>query len=210
VAGLISVGTALAVVALVLVLALRRTHLLQRLIDPHQPLSLVLLVLGAALAAAGLATYAGVSGAVAAFLIGLLLSGEVAQEARTVLSPLRDLFAALFFLFFGLATDPGEIPGVLAPALALAVVTIGTKFLVARIAVRDSDPRAWRRAGALLSARGEFSIVVAGIVVVSGSVPAGLDALAATYVMITAVAGPVLARLVRGSDAPTADAEPAA
>jgi CPA2 family monovalent cation:H+ antiporter-2 len=62
--------------------------------------------------------------------------------------------------------------------------------------VGTSEPGAWQRAGALLAARGEFSIVVAGIVTVSGAVPTGLDALAATYVMLTAVAGPVLARLV--------------
>jgi len=200
VAGLISVGTAIAVVAVVLVLALRQKSLLNRVIDPKQPLSLLLLVLGATLAAAGLATYAGVSSAVAAFLIGLLLSGEVAEQARVSLEPLRDLFAALFFLFFGLATDPGQIPGVLVPALLLAAATIGTKFLVARLAVGTADKGAWQRAGALLAARGEFSIVVAGIVTVSGAVPQGLDALAATYVMITAVAGPVLARVVgRGS-----------
>jgi CPA2 family monovalent cation:H+ antiporter-2 len=201
VAGLISVGTALAVVAVVLVLALRRKSLLNRLIDPDQPLSLLLLVLGATLAAAGLATYAGVSSAVAAFLVGLLLSGQVAEQARVSLSPLRDLFAALFFLFFGLATDPGTIPSVILPALALSAVTIGTKFLVARLAVGTEEPGAWQRAGALLSARGEFSIVVAGIVTVSGALPTGLDALAATYVMLTAVAGPVLARLV-GRGAP--------
>jgi CPA2 family monovalent cation:H+ antiporter-2 len=207
VAGLISVTTAVAVVGLTLALALRRTHVLSRfVIDADQPLSLVLLVLGATLAAAGLATFAGVSAAVAAFLVGLLLSGEVAEQARTSLEPLRDLFAALFFLFFGLSTDPGLIPGVLVPAALLAAATIGTKFLVARIAVGRAEPGAWVRAGALLSARGEFSIVVAGVVTVTAAVPEGLDALAATYVMITAVAGPVLARLVRGDAVPARDA----
>ena len=198
VAGLISVGTAVAVVGVTLLLALRRSHLFNRFVDPDQPLSLILLVLGAALAAAGLATFAGVSAAVAAFLVGLLLSGEVAHQARHLLSPLRDLFAALFFLFFGLSIDPGQIPAVLLPAVLLALVSIGTKFIVARLAIGTAEPRAWLRAGALLSARGEFSIVIAGIVAVSGAVPTGLEALAATYVMITAVSGPVLARLVRG------------
>ena len=198
VAGLISVGTAVAVVGVTLLLALRRSHLFNRFVDPDQPLSLILLVLGAALAAAGLATFAGVSAAVAAFLVGLLLSGEVAHQARHLLSPLRDLFAALFFLFFGLSIDPGQIPAVLLPAVLLALVSIGTKFIDARLAIGTAEPRAWLRAGALLSARGEFSIVIAGIVAVSGAVPTGLEALAATYVMITAVSGPVLARLVRG------------
>jgi CPA2 family monovalent cation:H+ antiporter-2 len=82
--------------------------------------------------------------------------------------------------------------------LLLAAVTTATKFGVARLAITSDDASAWRRAGALLSARGEFSIVIAGVATVSGVLPQGLDALAATYVMITAVTGPVLARVVAG------------
>ena len=114
VAGLLSVGTAAVVVLVTFLLALRGAHWMSGLLDPKHPLSLVLLVLGAALTAAGLAAFVGVSAAVAAFLVGLLVSGEVAQQARQALSPLRDLFAALFFLFFGLSVDPGAIPQVLA------------------------------------------------------------------------------------------------
>ena len=205
VAGLISVATALLVVTVVLVLALRGTHILDRLIPADQPMALLMLTLGVTLTAAGLATKVGVSSAVVAFLIGLVLSGQVAEEARRQLSPLRDLFAALFFLFFGLSTDPTQIPAVALPAFLLAAVTVGTKFVVARYAVRDGSPGGWKRAGALLSARGEFSIVVAGVATVSGALPHGLDALAATYVLITAVAGPVIARTLRsGADAVTA------
>src|SRR3712207_8209604 len=41
-----------------------------------------------------------------------------------LLSPLRDLFAAIFFAFVGLSVDPASIPPVLLPATALAVVTL--------------------------------------------------------------------------------------
>ncbi len=50
------------------------------------------------------------SAAVGAFLVGIALSGEVAHGARNLLSPLRDLFAAVFFVFFGLSTDPADDP----------------------------------------------------------------------------------------------------
>ena len=50
------------------------------------------------------------------------------------------------------------------------------------------------RAGALLSARGEFSVVIAGIVAVSLVLPATFQAFVAAYVLITASAGPLLAR----------------
>ncbi len=195
VAGLLSVGTAAVVVLVTFLLALRGAHWMSGLLDPKHPLSLVLLVLGAALTAAGLAVFVGVSAAVAAFLVGLLVSGEVAQQARQALSPLRDLFAALFFLFFGLSVDPGAIPQVLLPAIALVVVTVATKLVVGHFTAHDFGTVAQRRAGALLSARGEFSIVIAGIAVAAGA-PAALGALAATYVMITAIGGPLLARIV--------------
>jgi CPA2 family monovalent cation:H+ antiporter-2 len=52
------------------------------------------------------------------------------------------------------------------------------------------------RAGAALVARGEFSIVIAGIALTSGAVAPGLAPLATTYVLLMAVVGPVCARLV--------------
>jgi CPA2 family monovalent cation:H+ antiporter-2 len=84
------------------------------------------------------------------------------------------------------------------PALALAVVTIGTKFLTGWFAARTVQggtiPRL--RAGALLSARGEFSVIIAGLVAVSGVLPPSFGALVAAYVLITAAAAPILARFV--------------
>ena len=69
------------------------------------------------------------SAAVGAFLVGIALSGPVAHHATQILSPLRDLFAAVFFVFFGLSTDPAAMPPVLLPALGLAVLTMLTKVL---------------------------------------------------------------------------------
>ncbi|MEU2602680.1 cation:proton antiporter [Streptomyces hirsutus] len=57
----------------------------------------LLAVLAATLVVAALAELVHVSAAVGAFLVGLTLTGAAAERARTVLSPLRDLFAAVFF-----------------------------------------------------------------------------------------------------------------
>ena len=86
------------------------------------------------------------SAAVGAFLVGIALSGPVAHHAAQLLAPLRDLFAAVFFVFFGLHTDPAEIPPVLLPALALAVVTMATKIVTGYVAAR--------RAGIAVRGRG--------------------------------------------------------
>ncbi|GAC1510690.1 MAG: hypothetical protein NVS1B16_01080 [Pseudarthrobacter sp.] len=52
------------------------------------------------------------------------------------------------------------------------------------------------RAGAALIARGEFSIVIAGLAVASGMVPRDLAALATAYVLLMAITGPLAARYV--------------
>lgn len=88
-AGVVSVGTAVVVVLVTFVFALRGTHWMTGLLDPKHPLSLLLVVFGTALTAAGLAAFVGVSPAVAAFLVGLLVSGEVARQAQEALSPVR-------------------------------------------------------------------------------------------------------------------------
>ena len=196
VSGLITVGTALLVVGIVIVIALTGSVRWHRLLSPRDPVGLLLIVFGSAIAAAGLAGLVDFSPAVAAFLVGLLLTGEVAEVARRRLDPLRDVLAAVFFAYFGLVVDPGDLPGVLLPAALLAIVTIATKFLTGWIAAKSvqSTVIGSLRAGALLSARGEFSVVIAGIVAVSLVLPPAFQAFVAAYVLITASAGPLLAR----------------
>jgi CPA2 family monovalent cation:H+ antiporter-2 len=149
-----------------------------------------------------LADRLGVSAAVAAFLIGLTLSGEPAARASRLLHPLRDLFAASFFLFFGLQIDPGALGPVAGTAAALAAVTAVTKAATGWWAARTDGVGRWgrRRAAAILVARGEFSIVIAELAIAAG-LDARIGTLAAAYVMTLAVAGPVALRLVEAARA---------
>jgi CPA2 family monovalent cation:H+ antiporter-2 len=197
----LSVSIALAALVLALVLALRFSGAVSRLVDDpsteRDDENLLLRVLGLALLVAGGARMIHVSDAVAAFLVGIALSGPVAEGAREVLSPLRDLFAAVFFVFFGLRTNPSAIPPVFLPALALAVVGVATKVVTGWWAARASGLATMGRfrAGAALVARGEFSIVIAGLAVAGGIEPR-LGPFAACYVLLLAVLGPVGARFV--------------
>ncbi len=196
VSGLVSTGIALAVVAVVILIAVRRESWVQRFFTTSEPVGLLLVVFGAAVAAAGLAGLVSFSPAVAAFLVGLLLTGEVAEVARRRLDPLRELLAAVFFAYFGLSTNPADLPGVILPALILAIITIATKFVTGwyASATVNGSTISRLRAGALLSARGEFSVVIAGIAAVSTILPGQFQAFVAAYVLITAAIGPVLAR----------------
>jgi monovalent cation:H+ antiporter-2, CPA2 family len=191
-----SVGIALATVAVVLVLALRYGDALSRLVFSSSDEALLLVILGLAMVVAGLAQALQVSAAVGAFLVGIALSGQAAEAAHSLLAPLRDLFAAVFFVFFGLQTDPGSIRPVLLAAAALATVTAATKVATGWWAARRAGigQRGRWRAGTALVARGEFSIVIAGLAVSAGR-ESDLGPLAAAYVLILAVAGSLLARV---------------
>jgi monovalent cation:H+ antiporter-2, CPA2 family len=120
----------------------------------------------------------------------------VAHHATEMLSPLRDLFAAVFFVFFGLSTDPADMPPVLLPAFGLAVLTMLTKLVTGYLAARRAGIAlpGRMRAGFALMPRGEFSVVIAGLAVASGVEPR-LAPLATAYVLITVVSGPLLARI---------------
>jgi len=193
----ITVQIALAVSAVVVALAvaIRYGSALSRLVFSESDENLLLSLLGVTLVVAGVAEELQASAAVGAFLVGIALSGTAAHSASQLLTPLRDLFAALFFAFFGLQIDPGDLPNALALAVALAVVTAATKVATGWwSAQRAGVGRPGRlRAGATLIARGEFSIVIAGIGVAEG-IEGDLGPLAAGYVLVLAVAGPLAAK----------------
>jgi len=194
-AGLLRLAVTLAVVLAALWAAFRAGGLLTRVVSHRADEVVLFTALGLVLLVSGVAQRLGVSAAVGAFLVGIALAGPVVRRAAGLLGPLRDLFAAMFFLFFGLQIDPSTLVPVLLPAAALCVASTLTKlatgWLGARAAGLDAAAR-WR-AGAALVARGEFSIVLAGLGIAAGARPE-LGTLAAAYVLLTAIVGPILAR----------------
>jgi CPA2 family monovalent cation:H+ antiporter-2 len=152
--------------------------------------------LGLTFLIAGAAERVGVSAGVGAFLVGIALSGRAQRSAEALIAPLRDLFAAAFFIFFTFQIDPSTLASNAIPAVLLAIVTAllkaGTGWLAAKRA--GVGPAGRIRTAVTLIPRGEFSIVIAGIAVVNGVQPE-LRALTAGYVLVLAIAGPVLVRL---------------
>ena len=189
----VSVSVATISATLILFVAVRYGRQISKFAAHESDEVILLTTFGSVLLVAGIAQRLQVSAAIGAFLAGIALSGPIAEQSRRVLAPLRDLFAAMFFFFFGLQIAPATLPRALPLAIVLAAVTAATKILTGYWASRRAgvDRRGGIRAGTALVARGEFSIVLAGLGV--GLEPK-LGPLAAAYVLTLAVAGPLLAR----------------
>ena len=183
---------------MVLVVALRFGRAVSAVVESPTSEVFLLRVLGIALLVAGIASQLQVSAGVGAFLLGIAISEDTAENATRVLSPLRDLFAAIFFVVFGLNTDPRQIPRSCRPRSCWPSCRRPPSWAPAgsrraRSGSGGSDDGA---RGAALVARGEFSIVIAGLALASGTVDPGLAPLATTYVLLMAILGPIAARVV--------------
>jgi CPA2 family monovalent cation:H+ antiporter-2 len=192
---MVAVLISVTAVAVILLGAARYGEKLSRVAAHESDEVILLTIFGAILLVAGIAQHFQVSAAIGAFLVGIAVSGPIAQQSHRVLAPLRDLFAATFFFFFGLEIDPASLLPALPLALLLAVVTSGTKLATGywsagRLGI---EHRGRLRAGLELIARGEFSIVIAGL---GGATEPALGPLSAAYVLLLAIAGPLLARAV--------------
>jgi CPA2 family monovalent cation:H+ antiporter-2 len=169
--------------------------LVARLVGAKDDELLVVLFVGFALLVAGIAYQLGVSDAIGAFMAGLVLSGTVlARRVERLVLPLRDAFAALFFFAFGLAIQPGDLDEVLVPAAVAIVVSLVLAVVagVGAARINGLDRLAAANVAFSVLARGEFALIL-----VSLAAAAGLDGrlapFVAVYVLVLAVASPVLA-----------------
>jgi monovalent cation:H+ antiporter-2, CPA2 family len=189
----ISVLIAIFTVSVVFLIAVRYGQYISRFAAHSSDEVILLTTFGAVLLVAGLAQRLEVSSAIGAFLVGIALSGPIAQQSERLLAPLRDLFAATFFFFFGLEVSPATLPRVLPAAIVLGLITAATKILTGYWTAKRAGlgRRERLRAGMVLVARGEFSIVIAGL---GAAAEPKLGAFSAAYVLFMAVLGPILAR----------------
>jgi CPA2 family monovalent cation:H+ antiporter-2 len=169
--------------------------LVNRLLDTPDDELLTICFVGLAIFVAGAAEEIGVSDAIGAFMVGLVLAESPSKpRIERLVLPLRDSFAALFFFAFGLTIDPGDTGAVLVPVL-IAVVMSGALNVAAGFAatrIYAFRPGAALNIAFTILGRGEFALILAAL-----AAEAGLDArvtsFVALYVLVLAVVAPVLA-----------------
>ncbi|KQQ05180.1 MULTISPECIES: cation:proton antiporter [unclassified Rathayibacter] len=154
-----------------------------------------ILFFGLALLFGGIGEVLGVTDAIGAFLIGLVIGAtRFRSRVEHIAIPLRDVFGAFFFVNFGLGLDPSAFPAVVVPVIAASAMTIvlnlGAGQFVAWL--NKLGPRAGLNAAFILHNRGEFALILATL-----SLSAGLDEriqpFAGLYVLVMAIIGPILA-----------------
>jgi len=194
-----SVGLALlraaAFMGLLVALARRYQEPLTRLLahrsDEGFTLALFSFVLLIASAAGGVA---GLSEAVGAFLAGLVLgSTRLKERASSTLLPFQTLFAALFFVSFGMAFDLSSVREVAVPAIALIFIGIGSKLVGGYLAGRAAGHPAAQAAvvGFSLVPKGEFSVLIAAMAAGMASGNAHIVPLTGIYVFSLSILGPI-------------------
>jgi CPA2 family monovalent cation:H+ antiporter-2 len=182
---------------LILLFAVARwgARLIGKVIDSREDELLAILMVGLVVLVAGLSAEIGVSDAIGALMIGLVIARtSVRDRVERIVIPLRDVFAAIFFVAFGLSIDVGAIGSVLVPVLIAVLITLVTNVSAGLITARlfGLNQRGAANVGLTVLGRGEFSLILATL-----ALGAGLDdrigPFIALYVLILAVCAPILA-----------------
>ena len=198
----VSVGIAMGFILLLLLAVYFGTSYFARVLETDSNEFVVLRVIGVTVLIAGAALALGVSEAVAAFFVGMAFSatGHV-HEIENLLEPIRDTFAAVFFFWIGLITDPLLFAGVAGLIAVAVVVTTPTKLVSGFLGGKayDLDDRRSTRVALGMTTRGEFSLIIATIALAgaeAGTFPAALatdiNAFAVGYVLVMAILGTTL------------------
>jgi len=163
----ISIGIVAAFIGSILLLGSRYVPKIIDKIGKTEDYALILIViLGLAFGLSFAAKELGLSVATGAFLAGVLVAeSKSANVARVITTPLRDMFAAIFFISIGALIDLSHIPMLIVPAMLLILTSFASKFLIITAilagAKRYGGITALRTGLGMASARGELSLVVA-------------------------------------------------
>jgi CPA2 family monovalent cation:H+ antiporter-2 len=166
-----------------------------RLVETPDDELLTVGFLGLAVLVAGVSEELGVSAAIGAFMIGLILAETtVAPRIERLVLPLRDAFAAIFFFAFGLTIAPGEARDVALPVAVAVVLSLLLNVLAGGLASRmhGLGPGAAANVSLTIVGRGEFSLILATLAAAAGLDPR-VGPFVALYVLILAIGGPLLA-----------------
>lgn len=192
----ISVGISMGYMLLFFVIARKGTRLLNKMLNITSNEIFIIVIFSLLFFVAGFSETLHVAEAIGALLFGLALSEtEHSKRIEQLVIPFRDFFGAVFFFSFGLSIDPLTLGDAAWMALGAVILTILANMIAGMIAGRKAglSHKASTNIGLTVMARGEFTIIVANLGISAGLMPL-LKPFSALYVLILAIAGPLLAK----------------
>jgi CPA2 family monovalent cation:H+ antiporter-2 len=164
----------------------------------QNPETLLVTTVGLCFAMALLAQKGGYSVALGAFLAGMLMAeAGYAPEVERLINPLKDIFAAVFFVAVGMLVNPAVLAEHWRAVLALTLVVIlGQVFSVTLGSFLSGRPlNIALRTAMSLAQIGEFSYIIAQVGIAHGNVGAYIYDVAVAVSVVTAFTTPWLIRL---------------
>ena len=163
---LVSIGIVVAFIGSILILGSRFVpNLIDKLGKSNDYSLLLIAILGLAVGLSVAANLLGLSVATGAFLAGVLVAeSKSANVARVITTPIRDLFAAVFFISIGALMNISLIPAFIITALLLILTSFSSKFVIVAALLNRAkydNITSMRTALGMASAKGELSLVVA-------------------------------------------------
>jgi CPA2 family monovalent cation:H+ antiporter-2 len=192
---LVSIASAFGFLIGFAIIARFAAGVLRKLLDVDSDELLTVCVVGLVVLAAGVAEEVGVSDAIAALLVGLVVAETgLTDRIEHLVLPLRDTFGAIFFFVFGVTIQPDQIVDVAGPIAIGVVVSLLVNVFAGLLVARQArlSRRAGFRVGLTVLARGEFSLILASLAVAAG-LDARVTAFIAGYVLVLSLLAPVLA-----------------
>ena len=141
------------------------------------------------------ADHLGISAAAGAFLIGTVLGDtDHSEDLVRTMSPVRDIFAALFFVSIGMLIDPALIARFIVPALIVASVFVVGKIVADTVGtfMAGHEGKTSLRVGMGMTQSGEFSLAMVKVGVDHAAVGPFLYPVVAVTTALTALAYPVV------------------
>lgn len=179
-----------------LVLGRRLVPAIDMLLQDKSPELFILIIFSLLFIIAGFSETIHVAEAIGALMAGLVFAdSRYIRKIEGMISPYRDFFGAMFFFSFGLSIDMYTLGGAVGWATLAAAITIIGNVASGYFAARFSGRKARSSfdIGLTLSARGEFSIIMANIGKAGGLLPI-LQSFVVVYVLILSMLSPLLTK----------------
>jgi CPA2 family monovalent cation:H+ antiporter-2 len=163
-----------------------------------QPETTLVASIGICFAAALLALSFGYSVALGAFIAGSLVAESGHEtEIEKLVRPVRDMFAAIFFVSVGMMIDPAALTEHWRAVVVLTLAVIVGKVLAVTIGsfLAGHGRRTAMKAGMSLAQIGEFSFIIASVGVAAGAISSWMYPVAIAVSAITTLTTPLLIKL---------------